>query len=205
MSEDGFTFAELAFLMSSSPGWADTTQLGAGESDAVRLAGMASLLVRGLARADGAEVVVTEEVAALTRLLGACTEKVSLAASTGDGKFSTSTFAFSPDRRVRMLNSTVAPGVVEVRPLRADVDLVGMLADISLSAVEQQAGVLALGMDDDVLQIQQEGGRWSWRTGEAGEWVDGSVSAIREQIADRFGPALEGASMAGARSLDGES
>lgn len=188
-----FTFAELDFLLSSHPAWSeqrDALQLPGGESEAVQFAGMASLLARGLARVDGADVVVSDEVAALAAMVRSCTGQVTLAAVTGENEFSTSTFAFSADRQIRMLNSTVAPGVIELHPLRSDADLVGMLVDISVSAIREQGGVIAIGHNGLLLQIQHEGASWSWRSRPDEPLTPSTETEVCEQIAKMFGPAL---------------
>lgn len=189
-----FTFAELDFLMSIDPTWAkrrQVLQLPGSDSAVVQVAGMASLLVRGHAQLSGADVVVTDEVAVLTSMMRGCTEEVRLAATTDSQEMSMSTLAFSADRQVRMLNSTVGPGVVELNPLRTDADLLEMLTDIALSAINEQSGGIAIGHGDTVLQIQHQDGTWSWRTAEDQQMVPASEGEIRQQIARAFGPVLE--------------
>ena len=60
-----YTFAELEFLLGGRPGWPHGREmlgLNPESTEGIRMAGAASLLVRGLAKVDGADIVVDPAV-----------------------------------------------------------------------------------------------------------------------------------------------
>ena len=60
-----YTFAELEFLLGGQPGWPQGREilgLNPESTEGIRMAGAASLLVRGLAKVNGADIVVDPAV-----------------------------------------------------------------------------------------------------------------------------------------------
>lgn len=187
-----YTFAELEFLLGDRPGWSEGRQmlgLNPEAAEGVRMAGAASLLVRGLAHVSGADIVVDPEVMAPAAVLVGGGTVFGLALSREE-QLSLSTLVISRTPAGRVLVSPDQPGVFEVRPMTLDVDPIALLTAIALGVIGQ-GGTIAIAQADTVLQIQHQDGVWSWRTGEDEPMAAAPESDIREQIARIFGPVLE--------------
>lgn len=187
-----YTFAELEFLLGDQPGWGQARQLlglSPEAAEGVRMAGAASLLVRGLAQVNGADIVVDSAVMAPAAVLAGGGEAFSLALSNAE-QLSLSTLVISKDPAGRILVSPDLPGIFEIRPLTLEVDSVAMLTEISLGVLGG-GGTIAIAHADTVLQIQHEADAWSWRTDEEQPMVAAPEREIRQQIAHLFGPVLE--------------
>lgn len=187
-----YTFAELEFLLGGRPGWPHGREilgLNPESTEGIRMAGAASLLVRGLAKVDGADIVVDPAVMMPASVLVSGGEVFGLALS-GNERMALSTLVIARAPAGRILVSADLPGIFELRPLTVDVEPLAMLTEISLGVVSD-AGILAIGHGDTVLQIQHQDSTWSWRTAEDQPMVPASEGEIRQQIARIFGPVLE--------------
>lgn len=187
-----YTFAELEFLLGDQPNWSQGRELlglNPEAAEGVRMAGAASLLVRGLAQVNGDDIVVDPAVMAPAAVLVSGGTVFGLALSR-DEQLALSTLIVSRDPAGRVLVSPDQPGVFEIRPMTLEVDPLVLLTEISLGVVGD-GGAIAIAHADTVVQVQHQDGEWSWRTGEDQPMLAASESEIREQIARIFGPVLE--------------
>ncbi|MDI9627957.1 MAG: hypothetical protein QM286_05370 [Acidobacteriota bacterium] len=187
-----YTFAELEFLLGDRAGWPQGRQLlglKPESAEGVRMAGAASLLVRGLAKVEGADIVVDPAVMVPALVLASGGEVFGLALSRHE-RLALSSLVITREPAGRILVSPDLPGIFELRPLSVDVEPLAMLTEISLGVVGEM-GMLAIGHGDTVLQIQHQDGTWSWRTTEDQPMVTAPEGEIRQQIARVFGPVLE--------------
>ena len=93
-----YTFAELEFLLGGRPGWPHGREmlgLNPESTEGIRMAGAASLLVRGLAKVDGADIVVDPAVMMPASVLVSGGEVFGLALS-GNGRMALSTLVIVP-------------------------------------------------------------------------------------------------------------
>lgn len=187
-----YTFAELEFLLADQPGWSQGRELLGLKSEAgegARMAGAASLLMRGLAQVNGDDIVVDPAVVAPVAVLVSGGTAFILSLSRNE-QFALSTLIISRDPAGRVLVSPDQPGVFEIRPMTLDIDAITLLTSLSLGVVGED-GTIAIAQGDTVVQVQHLDGEWSWRTGDDQPMLPAPESEIREQMTRIFGPVLE--------------
>ena len=83
------------------------------------------------------------------------------------------------------------PGELIALAKKVDQDATALTLEPQLAkTTSEQAGWVAFGHGDTVLQIQHQDGTWSWRTTEDQPMVTAPEGEIRQQIARVFGPVL---------------
>ena len=136
------TFAELEYLLSSASTWPSIrSQLGIQPAESIvdlSAAGLASLLVRQLARLEGDSVVVNEEVRALTNALSVDHQWITIACVPG-GASSAGYYLHSPRDGSRFLIVLAAPGCYEFANLTADIGVGAQGSAILLGFLDTSA------------------------------------------------------------------
>lgn len=164
------TFAELEYLLAESATWPQTRRvLALSEPESlldVQAAGLASLLARHLASAEGTDARLSPDTAIAAALVDAQRVWVEFLQSNDRGRIA-GCFGVDDEGRCIVL-SVAAPGVFEIAPLVPDPDPGHSFAAIAAALLETPGTLLALtrpdGTDQDAVAIHVDlSGAWSWR------------------------------------------
>lgn len=185
-----YTFAELEFLLARSEGWPRIrSNLGLSTPEStpdVSAAGLASLLVRGLAAVEEGEVKVRGDVTELAGRLAESGLIVTLS-RLQEGLAAGGAYLSTGDGSRRALASIIMPGVLELRPLSADQPAADQLAQVVVGVLEVDPSIVLLhrvDIESQPLIIANEPDGWKMGEGYLDQVV--MAPATRLEIVQRI-------------------
>ena len=193
MQHTVFTFAELDFILQDDqrwPGVREALGMTYESSEGIRTAGGASLLARGMATVQGADIVMPIEVSMPPQLLAAGGVRVVLVMADAE-QVSLSMLQVAPSDGPRVLFSPEGPGVFDVRVLTDEMEAIELLAQLVIEALSPGSNV-GIAYGDTVLQVARTEDGWATRMQETADPTPCDLATVRAQIAEVFGPILSG-------------
>lgn len=178
------TTAELEFLLGGEKQWPvqrEAMGLSPELADTVRPFGASSLVARELARVDGDDLIVDDEVVSAAIRITRAADQWALASAEGND-LSLATFLTGDEGRDRTLVSAVAPGVYRIDPLRAEGDVSEQIADMVLEMAESGERVVTVGYAEVVEQVRCVDGTWSSKDAPDAPFLPITRAGLRESL-----------------------